>query len=445
VTGGFQGAQHAAAKEFLALGLLGKDDFERTKTGAIKGLKPGRHVPGWQLAQTDPDLWVQQYLLPAMRMHGYTDQQDQLAFVRRLFTTSRAADIVSKLITQSASFQNHASQMNNAAGLMATELIKSDPVAALDALTTSIGNFAGTLTGPIMRDAAVGMSWLSRTFAGWSETLNKFQREHPELAKVAGGAAITGGVVGGGALTYGLLRGLMSGFGLKTSAAALDVAAVNLNAAALRLGAGGAAGAVGGVAGNVAKAAPAAGLLARLAPWLPWLGGALSIASTPDILKTAPNGQPWPEVLRSNYPEKGSGSISLYDVNRAINGGAPISIRPAPSLPRAGASPSPLDGPRRLEPSANVPAAMAGQSGDAQQAGHELGRSFVQGLSDELSKAEAMTAAAVRRIIDHLTFSASPDVRPGGGSSSSGGSSSLPDNGGATRGMYGDYGIAVGP
>jgi hypothetical protein len=39
VIGGFQGSQHAAAKSFVRLGLANEDDFEKTKTGEIKGFQ----------------------------------------------------------------------------------------------------------------------------------------------------------------------------------------------------------------------------------------------------------------------------------------------------------------------------------------------------------------------------------------------------------------------
>ena len=59
IVGGFQGSNHAAAKEFVALGLAKLSDFETSKTGSIKGMKPGRRVAGADLAATDPDLWVE--------------------------------------------------------------------------------------------------------------------------------------------------------------------------------------------------------------------------------------------------------------------------------------------------------------------------------------------------------------------------------------------------
>ena len=46
--------EHSAALEFIRLGLVKDNDVEYTKTGDIKGLKAGKHIEAWQLAQTDP-------------------------------------------------------------------------------------------------------------------------------------------------------------------------------------------------------------------------------------------------------------------------------------------------------------------------------------------------------------------------------------------------------
>jgi hypothetical protein len=100
ITGGFQGNQHSAAKEFVAMGLASADDFDKTKTGEIKGMKPGRKIPHWDVAQSDPDKYVYDYLLPALEKHGITDQNAQIAQVRRMFPAGRSADLVAKLLTQ---------------------------------------------------------------------------------------------------------------------------------------------------------------------------------------------------------------------------------------------------------------------------------------------------------------------------------------------------------
>jgi hypothetical protein len=108
ITGGFQGNQHSAAKEFVAMGLASKDMFDTTKTGEIKGMKPGHRLPGAGLAQTDPDRYVYDYLVPALEKHGITKQEDQIQQIRRMFPAGRSADFVTKLIQQRESFSNHA-------------------------------------------------------------------------------------------------------------------------------------------------------------------------------------------------------------------------------------------------------------------------------------------------------------------------------------------------
>ena len=230
IVGGFQGNQHSAAKEFVALGLAKKDDFDLTKTGEIKGFKHGRHVLGSELAASDPDLWVYKYLMPALQKAGYKTQQDQINEVRRLFTSSRSADIVAKLIQQEQSFKNHAKLYEQAQGLNATDNNANDPFAALGSLTESLKTFAGTLASPMMEVAAQAMTNLAHRAAALAEGLSEWQKRNPQLAEMMA----TGTVVGGGGvavgLTYGLLRGVFSGFGLKGSAAALSGSAAALDA-----------------------------------------------------------------------------------------------------------------------------------------------------------------------------------------------------------------------
>jgi hypothetical protein len=240
----------ATAKEFLELGLMSKSDFkppqQRGGFGKSFGRSPGKlgevklgaHVAGWELAQTDPDKWVAQYLLPALKQKGITDLPAILALVEKIFP-GRASDIVTKLITQAESYKDEAQKMRAALGLAATDLYKDDAAFQLQTMGQALANFGGVLTSPIMTAAAHAMNFIARTFAEWAASLHDWNEKNPGVAKVVGGTAITAGAVGGAALTYGVVRGLWTGFGLKSSAAALDVAAVNLSAAALKLGAGG--------------------------------------------------------------------------------------------------------------------------------------------------------------------------------------------------------------
>jgi hypothetical protein len=276
IVGGFQGNLHSAAKEFVALGLANAADFERSKTGTIKGMKPGRHVRGYQLAQSDPDDYVYKYLLPALNAHGYTTQDQQIGEIRRLFPAGTAADLVSKIITQRASFENHAMLYAQAKGLGAISLNQSDPFVALNSLTTSLESFAGVVTSPVMKDAASTMSWLATMLGNAGAALEKVSKAHPIATELAGGAAIGVGAVGGSVMTWNLISGVLGGFGLKSSAAALDGSAAALTAAAEALGGAGVAGKVAKAAEGAAPAA-AASVFTRGAMAIPYVGAAAGL------------------------------------------------------------------------------------------------------------------------------------------------------------------------
>ena len=125
--GDFHG-MHAAAKEWAALGLANKSDFETTRTGDIKGLKPGRHIKDWELATRDLDLWTWQKLIPALTKAGYKTQDQQIAEIFRLFPNKRASNVIAKLIQQQPSYEQHAKLYESAPGLNATDLIKGSAV-----------------------------------------------------------------------------------------------------------------------------------------------------------------------------------------------------------------------------------------------------------------------------------------------------------------------------
>lgn len=241
LVGGFQGSQHAAAKEFVHLGLANADDFEETSTGEIKGFKAGHHLATAKLAQTDPDKWVWDVLIPAMQKAGITDQSDQIAEVRRLFTSGRSADVVTKMIQQQDQYKQHAVQYGSAEG-NAAATDRSDPFIALGGLTTSLQNLSAVVTGPAMPLITSGLNKLADLITGLAASYASLAKAYPIAAETLGVGLPAGAAVGGGVMLWNAFGG---GFGLKSSAAALDVSAAELSAAAVALKGGAAAEVVG--------------------------------------------------------------------------------------------------------------------------------------------------------------------------------------------------------
>jgi hypothetical protein len=82
-------------EELSRLGLLDKGGVaDIPGTGEGKGVKAGHNVEGWQLAQSDPNEWVKQYLLPAFDKAGIKDKDEQLREIGVLFQSQRAAQLV---------------------------------------------------------------------------------------------------------------------------------------------------------------------------------------------------------------------------------------------------------------------------------------------------------------------------------------------------------------
>ncbi|WP_424362973.1 hypothetical protein [Methylocystis parvus] len=261
IIGGFQGNLHAAAKEFVSLGLASADDFLKTKTGEIKGMLPGRKVTGADLAQTDPDKWVLQYLVPALKAHGFADEQAQIAEIRRLFPAGRAADLVSKIVTQHESFENHAKLYEAAEGLKAVDSYSKDAAASLASLQTSLKDIGAVATEPLMAPVAGKLQEWAAKINGLKLNLADWIASHPKEAPIAAATIPALGIGGTALATWGGWKGLkalLGGAALDSSAVALTGSAAALTEAAALLGGKGVAAGAAAAGGRVIQGAGAA-------------------------------------------------------------------------------------------------------------------------------------------------------------------------------------------
>jgi hypothetical protein len=236
IQGGFQGQLHAAAKEFVALGLAKTGDFETTKSGEIKGMKRGHSVVGAALANTDPDKWVYTVLVPALHKAGYKSDADMLKELPRLFPNSNAANIVAKLIQQREQWAAKAERVAAGEGVDAVDDQLKGVGVAFGALTKQLDDLMSALDSPAMQDIGAGLSWLASS-VGWAKgQVDHFAQAFPNAARAVADLGVAVGVVSGGFLSLKLLTGLTGGFGLGSSALALKGAAAELSAAAGKLG-----------------------------------------------------------------------------------------------------------------------------------------------------------------------------------------------------------------
>lgn len=258
-----------------------------------KAIMKGGHAVSWSggavkdtnLALSDPLEWAQTVLLPAMRAKGI-QVDDKLELTKSLGTMFRNSNsnLFAEALTQKLSVNRLLKdEINiNKAGTLDQiydRNLSQDPTQGIKAVQASLENLISTASSPLMETAASGL----KAIAGGIQQLSVLAKDHPNLA-VGGGMAAAGAGFGvAGLLSYKL----STGFGLSTSATALNQSAAALDAAAVKLMGGtpdlpdkkkkGAFGKAGAVVG---------GTLGALA--LPMLAGAAQdsgIFQVPDVKK----------------------------------------------------------------------------------------------------------------------------------------------------------------
>lgn len=335
IVGGMQNL-HSKAKEFARIGLIDEKNLDYLKTGEVKGVKAGvKHaVKGDDLAATDLDKWVYTVLLPHLEKAGVKKEGDQLAWIQKNFT-STAADVISKMVTQRESFEAHAHQYQAASGTKGQALNRDDALTGLQSVSKSLETFAGVVTAPVMKDAAHGLDAIAGRIGSFSTSVEAFNKAHPDIAKYEGGAALGAGLAGAGAASAAVWKLMSGGFGLKTSAVALDGSAAALSAAAIKLGGG----SLGGLPGSPGDTASKGGKLKGALKLGAGVAGAVALEPLAELARRwhifdDPNLDEGLGRAGLNFLDPNLGNKVLGDRSKAI---------PSMAL-RQGAAPLTLDG-----------------------------------------------------------------------------------------------------
>lgn len=166
--------KHSALGEFERLGLVAPGDLDRTKTGEAKGLKPGAHFKGWRLAQSNPNEYVKQYLVPAMQEHGITSREDVLAEIPRLYQNQMAGQMVGLLATQQSRINKDRQLYLGAQGMEAADRIsREDPLVVWQGLKTSLESLGGTMFQGLVRDFNEPIFAFSQSIARFDAAVSK--------------------------------------------------------------------------------------------------------------------------------------------------------------------------------------------------------------------------------------------------------------------------------
>jgi hypothetical protein len=167
--------KHSSLQDMQSLGLIANEDLLYTKTGEAKGLKPGRHVKGWEVAQNNPYEWVQQFYLPALKAAGAVTKDAIYERISRDFQNATVAQLIGILATQSQRIEKDAELVSKAKGLeSAKEFQEKDPREAWNSLKNSLDNLGAHISSSFL-------STMGPTFVDLAKAINAFnERWHKD-------------------------------------------------------------------------------------------------------------------------------------------------------------------------------------------------------------------------------------------------------------------------
>jgi hypothetical protein len=199
---------HTRAKEWARLRLVDHNDLEFNKVGDIKGLKHGRGVKDWRMADANPDTFLYDKLIPAFQKAGITKPEDQVAELNRLYT-SRAAGVFAKMLNQRQAIEQTTQNMAGAGGTQgALDLAKTDPTAALTNALTALETAIATQLAPLVGPFTAACNKFADLLGSYSKAQQDLYKNHPDAAPYISGAQTAGEVAGAAWLGSKFLRGI---------------------------------------------------------------------------------------------------------------------------------------------------------------------------------------------------------------------------------------------
>lgn len=180
-------------REFERLGMI-----DPSKVHHIKGhgLTAGvGAVRGWELAQSNPIQWAQQFVLPAMAKAGLTTQAQMLQEAAYLAPNRTSQDMLAQFMLQAWKLERDKENIQRATGLAGFEkLRKESPELAMKALSAQWYNVEYRLAFDTLPKLIDGVNFLSTQI----QKVNQYMTTHPNAGRYAmyglGGVAALGAV-----------------------------------------------------------------------------------------------------------------------------------------------------------------------------------------------------------------------------------------------------------
>ena len=170
-----------AVEALQEYGLIDPSKVIKTSTGNVKGVKPGG-VLGSEYLQpgsTDPYLWVNNTLLPALAKKGVTDPAKIQEVIAAIASQTTTAQMMSIFATQQARILKDQHLVAGAEGKDAAVRFQSDdPKVAMKSVGAQTENLLGNLGNAGMPAATKGLNWLASALSWTSEQADK----HPDRA-----------------------------------------------------------------------------------------------------------------------------------------------------------------------------------------------------------------------------------------------------------------------
>lgn len=201
---------HAELKSLVAAGFVNNKDLVYNKVGDVKGLKPGAKLFEAEKFKSNIFEWATDFHDTYMQRKGATEEgfDDLIAKMPR-----NMAGLIAFLQHNRQRIPRDAANIKASVGLVAEgdDWLAKNPVAGMEALKTSIEQFAATVTGPTMEKIGANLQSMAAGIQAVGSAVEKFNIQNPGPATAVGFGAIGAGL-GTGVWLLGKLFGNIRSF-----------------------------------------------------------------------------------------------------------------------------------------------------------------------------------------------------------------------------------------